>query len=120
MKLIIAGGRDLYSMESLIYWFLYNSGGDLEPTEIVSGGASGIDESGEAFAKTNEYPVKVFEADWETHGRAAGPIRNKQMAEYADALLLIWNGESPGSKSMRSEMAKLNKPIYEIILKSSK
>ena len=34
-----------------------------------------------------------FDTDWNKHGRAAGPIRNKQMAEYGDALLIIWDGE---------------------------
>jgi len=58
-----------------------------------------------------------FPADWDTHGRAAGPIRNKQMAEYGDALLLIWDGESRGSANMKSNMKKLGKPVYEIIIK---
>lgn len=63
----------------------------------------------------NKY--KEFPADWKAHGKAAGPIRNKQMAEYADALLLIWDGESKGSASMKNEMLKLNKPVYEVIIK---
>ena len=42
------------------------------------------------------------------------------MAAYANALLLIWDGESKGRKSMKSEMAKLDKPIYEIIIRNRK
>ncbi len=61
--------------------------------------------------------LKEFPPDWEKHGKAAGPIRNKEMAEYADALLLIWDGKSRGSASMKKEMEKLEKPIYEVILK---
>ena len=58
----------------------------------------------------------LFDADWETHGKAAGPIRNAQMAKYADALLLIWDWKSKGSANMKQEMFKLNKPVYEVII----
>jgi hypothetical protein len=87
-------------------------------TEVVSGGSKGIDFLGELFAQSYDIHLKEFPADWETHNKAAGPIRNKQMAEYADALLLIWNGESKGSKNMKETMIKLGKPVYEIIIKS--
>ncbi len=39
-------------------------------------------------------------AQWSKHWRAAGPIRNRDMAAYADALFLMWDGESRGSKNM--------------------
>jgi hypothetical protein len=39
------------------------------------------------------------------------------MAEYADALILVWDGKSRGSASMKREMEKLGKPIYEVIVK---
>ena len=50
------------------------------------------------------------------NGKAAGHVRNKKMAEYGDALLLIWDGKSKGSANMKKEMQKLNKPIYEVTL----
>lgn len=116
MKLIIAGSRTLSVSEDQILTFL-NQHNIPEVTEVVCGMAKGIDSSGHDWAVTYEIPVAKFPADWNAHGKAAGPIRNKQMAEYADALLLIWDGESRGSKNMRSEMQKLNKPVYEVILK---
>jgi hypothetical protein len=88
-------------------------------SEIVEGGAKGIDACGKAFANKYEFTHKLFPADWDKHGKAAGHIRNKQMAEYADALLLIWDGESRGSANMKSQMEKLKKPVYEIILKET-
>ena len=62
--------------------------------------AAGVDTLGEEWAKENNIPVDYFPANWETHGRAAGQIRNKKMAARADALLLIWDGKSRGSRSM--------------------
>lgn len=45
-------------------------------------------------------PVVEFPADCKLHRKAAGPIRNEQMAQYADALILVWDGKSAGSSSM--------------------
>ena len=39
-------------------------------------------------------------ADWNRLGRAAGPIRNEEMAEVSDALIAFWDGKSRGTKSM--------------------
>ncbi len=116
MKLIIAGGRTLEVHPLFIDSAILAL--SLNPSEVVSGGAKGIDAVGELWA--DEYwnvPIKRFEAEWEEYGKAAGPIRNAQMAAYADALLLIWDGESRGSANMRRQMEQLKKPIYEVILK---
>ncbi len=118
MKLIIAGSRTLNPDPKAIYDFLYylhECPALIE--QVVSGGATGVDNSAEYFANEYNLDIKIFPADWNTHGKAAGPIRNKQMAEYADALLLIWDGESRGSANMKKEMLKLGKPVYEIIIK---
>lgn len=115
MKLIIAGSRTLEPS----YGFIWDSIKMLKITnitEIVSGTAKGVDQEGEHWASHAKVSIKRFPADWDTHGKAAGFIRNKQMAEYADALLLIWDGKSKGSANMKKEMQKLNKSIYEVIL----
>ena len=87
---------------------------NLEVTEVVSGTARGVDTCGERWAIENNIPIAPFPADWDQYKKAAGHIRNKQMAEYADALLIIWNGESRGSKNMKETMIKLGKPYYEV------
>ena len=118
MKLIIAGSRNLnpslgFIMSAIKMLDL------LGPiAEIVSGGACGVDAEGEHFASHFGVPVKRFSADWDKHGKAAGPVRNRQMAEYADVLLLIWDGRSKGSANMREEMKRRDKPIYEVIVRN--
>jgi hypothetical protein len=88
----------------------------LNPTEIVSGGAKGVDASAEWFAEVGKRPFKLFPADWDKHGKSAGPLRNREMAQYGDALLLIWDGKSPGSANMKAAMHRLKKPVYEIVM----
>lgn len=123
MKLIIAGSRtidkdsllELFDINSLLRFFKLDW-----PEEFVHGGCpTGADAYCDAVADSyhDTAKVKVFKADWNTNGRAAGPIRNKSMATYSDALILIWDGKSKGSSNMKTEMMKLGKPVYEVILK---
>lgn len=99
MKVIIAGSRSGPSYADLTY-ALAQCGFREEITEVVSGSALGADAHGERWAKTFGLPVKHFLANWETYGKNAGPLRNEQMAQYADALVLVWDGQSRGSSDM--------------------
>jgi hypothetical protein len=81
----------------------------IRPTEIVSGTAQGVDRLGEKWAEANNIPVTKMPGDWNKYGKAAGPIRNSEMAKYCDAALVIWDGNSPGSKNMILNMRKLCK-----------
>ncbi|WP_157461230.1 SLOG family protein [Deinococcus arboris] len=62
------------------------------PTEIVSGAVPGADRLGEEWAAENGVQIKRFPAAWREHGRRAGPIRNGQMAAYADGCLALPGG----------------------------
>lgn len=97
MKVIIAGSRSIDNYE-IIDIAIKSS--KFQVTEIITGGAPGIDSLAERYAKENNIPIQVFHADWEKHGKKAGPIRNKLMANNADALIAIWDGKSPGTKNM--------------------
>jgi glycerophosphoryl diester phosphodiesterase len=59
-----------------------------------------VDRLGETYAVRNKLPIAKFPADWDKWGKPAGYIRNKEMAQYADALVAVWNGESKGTKHM--------------------
>lgn len=87
MKTIIAGSRDFCGTIEDIQRAIANRG--FQVTQVVSGGCRGVDERAEAWALSRGMSLKVFPADWIKHGKAAGPIRNRQMAEYAEALIAI-------------------------------
>ncbi|NLR94039.1 SLOG family protein [Flammeovirga agarivorans] len=101
-KLIIAGTRYFQNhtmMDSFTKEFIESNNLHQFNTQLVSGGGRGADELGEEFAIRNGFKLKKFLPDW-SQGKKAGPLRNKQMAEYATHLICFWDGESPGSKSM--------------------
>lgn len=108
-KVIIAGGRNFIDYEYLKEKCLEIIN---EPCEIVSGTAKGADFLGERFAKEMGFQVKRFPANWNLHGKSAGPIRNKQMAEYSDSLICFWDGESKGTKNMIDEATKRGLEIH--------
>lgn len=97
MRTIIAGSRTIKDI-GFVYKAALNCGFDI--TEIISGGARGIDKLGEEIARRSSIPCKVFPANWDLHGKSAGYKRNVEMAEYADALIAIWDGHSRGTKHM--------------------
>lgn len=106
MKVIVAGSRDFTDYEYVaehLDKYLKN----FKDIIIVSGGAQGVDALGEEYAEYYGHHVKRFKANWKEHGRAAGLIRNKQMAEYADMLIAFWDGESPGTKDMIDNAKRL-------------
>jgi len=56
--------------------------------------------------------LHLFPADWKKYRNAAGPIRNAQMAEVADAVLCVWDGKSSGTKDMMNQARKRGLPLY--------
>lgn len=109
MKVIIAGSRTIEDYE-LLLTAINRSGFNI--TEIVSGTATGVDQLGEIYGALKDIPVKQFPAKWKTLGKKAGPIRNREMGEYADAAIILWDGKSSGTKNMINTMSKLKKPYY--------
>lgn len=119
MKVIIAGSRTITGADvgerQGVFCRLHSTKFDV--TEVVCGEARGIDTLGKAWAIANGIPVASFPADWKTHRKAAGPIRNKEMAAYADALILIWDGVSRGSANMLASAKAQGLLIEEHIIK---
>jgi len=108
MRVIIAGSRSIHDYSVLLKTMNSAKDAGWEVTEIVSGGAYGVDQLGERYANEFEIPLKRFPADWNKHGRTAGFIRNEKMAEYADALIAIWDGKSSGTAHMIKQAERSN------------
>lgn len=81
---------------------------------IVSGGAFGVDTLALMFGMKWGFERKVFKADWNTFGKAAGPMRNTKMAEYADFLIAFPSKDSKGTLDM-IEQAKQHGLVVKVI-----
>jgi hypothetical protein len=110
MKTIIAGGRDITDYQ-LVVDAIAASGFNI--TEVVSGKAQGVDSLGERYAKERTIPVIECPAQWDRFGKMAGPFRNRQMAQQAEALVLVWDGRSKGSRNMLKQAQEFGLKIYE-------
>ena len=97
MRVIIAGSRDVIEYQKMIKAILESG---IEVTTVVSGGARGVDRLGERYAREMSLDLEIFKANWDTHGKRAGYLRNVEMAKNADALIAIWDGKSKGTKHM--------------------
>lgn len=115
VRLIIAGSRRIFDYD-ILESELCEPGFCIR--EIVSGGAQGVDRLGERWARAYGFGVKRFVPDWEKYGRSAGYLRNEKMAQYADALLAVWDGESKGTAHMINCMRELGKPLRVVEAKA--
>lgn len=124
MRVCIAGSRSI-SNYRLLLDAIKESG--FEISEIVCGGANGVDKLGEKYSKLNNIPIKYFHARWDdllakdaiirknakgVYNANAGYDRNKLMADYSDALIAIWDGKSKGTKNMIDLAQNNNIKIY--------
>lgn len=101
-KLVVAGCRDFddYSLLSAELDEYLKDKIKTHNVTIVSGCATGADSLGEEYATQKGLNIKKFPADWDKYGNAAGPKRNLQMAEYADAVIVFWDNKSSGTRNM--------------------
>lgn len=101
-RVLVCGGRD-YSDRKRVYEILDVAHRANPIILLIAGGANGADALAVDWARGESVPHKVFNADWEKHGRAAGPIRNQQMLDEGRPHMVI---AFPGGKGT-ANMVKL-------------
>lgn len=132
LKVIIAGTRSIVTLGHVIM-AVELAGLHGKITEVVSGGATGGDQSGEKYAKRFGIRVRQFIPDWNNvdvlpiviayrkdmsrYNARAGIARNEKMGDYADELIAVWDGKSTGTSHMIRYMGNLNKPVHVFYLR---
>lgn len=112
MKVIIAGSR-IIDDKKVVWDALNNSKFDI--TELISGGAIGVDRLGEEWARSKKIPVSTYKPYYAIDNPKYAPLlRNEKMAQDGDALIAVWKDQTRGTKHMIDCMKKLGKPV-EII-----
>ena len=107
MKIAIVGSRSLVMEDFTPYL-------PADVTEIVSGGAKGIDRCAAAYAKAHGLTLTEFKPDYARFGRGAPLKRNLEIVEYADFVLIFWDGASRGSRFVLDVCEKSRKP-YRVV-----
>ena len=105
MRVAVIGSRDLNvdNLEEFI---------PPDTTEIVSGGAKGIDACAKKFAHENNLPFREFLPQYTLYGKGAPLMRNMLIADYADIVLAFWNGKSRGTVYTVKYARKHGKNVY--------
>ena len=116
MRVIIAGTRSITDYATVVK-AIEESG--FEVTEVLTGCARGVDLLGERYAKERGIPYRRFPADWKRDGKAANAIRNRRMAENADALIAVWDGRSSGTANAIEEAQRLGLPVHAVVVGQS-
>lgn len=125
MKVVIAGSRELLPVPEneteqqadarrlreyeIVCEAIFESG--FEITEVVSGGARGVDRHGEAYAEERGIPVTQMKPDW-SKGRGAGFARNSDLVAYGEALIAVHNGSSRGTQDIIKKMRKKGGSVH--------
>jgi hypothetical protein len=119
MRVIIAGSRTINSMAELEK-AIVSSGWNI--TDVIDGAHwQGVDVLSKRWTIDHSVPHYPVPAQWQRFGRAAGPIRNRYMAEckQADGCIIVWDGTSTGSMSMKEEADKMGIPVYLHIISNA-
>lgn len=112
---VVCGGRGLKPslrivarLTDYIGWLRYK--GDL--AKVIQGGCTGADKIAKDVCLSIGFLCDEYPADWKAHGKAAGPIRNAEMAKIADVCIALPGGR--GTEDMVNKMLGLGKPVYRI------
>lgn len=109
MKIAVIGSRNLTVNDLRKYL-------TEDVTEIVSGGAKGIDLCAREYARVNKIKLTEFLPEYEKYGRGAPLKRNLQIIDYADLILAFWDGKSKGTKYVIDNCKKRNKKVSVFII----
>lgn len=108
MRLLACGGRQFADWQVLCEVLDgIHAGGRV--SVLIHGNAKGADQLARDWAILRGVPVLAFPADWKTHGKAAGPIRNQQMLNEGrpDYVVAFPGGNGTADMIRRSELARV-------------
>lgn len=113
MKILVCGGRDYDDYDRLedelnLLWRVH---GDFT---VISGMARGADSLAVRYAEDYDCPLEKFPADWDTHGRSAGYIRNQQMLDEGKPDLVVAFPGGRGTENMIKIARKAGVEVYKI------
>lgn len=111
MKIAVVGSRTISDAAALAEMLKPYAG---QVTEVISGGAAGVDTLADSWAKEHDKPLTVIRPDYERHSRKLAPIlRNREIVRRADVVFILWDGSSKGTAHTRREAQRQGKQMHE-------
>jgi hypothetical protein len=110
MKIAFTGGRN-YNNKERVYQLMNTLSAILKDYSVIVGDATGLDSLVVEYCKEHNIEHTVYYANWKKYKQAAGPIRNKEMAELNPFMLIAFPG-GKGTANMVSECQKRNITVY--------
>ena len=106
MRAIVCGGR-AFRNRALLYAELDKEHSFCPIDLVIQGGAAGADHLAMEWAHSRGVPCETYQADWEKHGKAAGPLRNQRMLVEGKAhiVLAFPGGRGTGDMIRRARAA---------------
>ena len=122
LRVLVCGGRDMDESEAwnVLERDLKDALGfnlslwQSEITTLIHGGARGADTGAGNWGKSEGAKILEFKADWKKHGRAAGPIRNRQMLDNGKPDVVVALPGGKGTANMVSQARGRHLPIIEL------
>lgn len=108
-RVLVCGGRNL-SDSAWVFSVL----DDLAPRSVIHGAARGADSLAAAWANARGVPCRAFPAAWGEHGRAAGPIRNRQMLHEGKPTLVVAFPGGRGTANMMKQAIGAGVPVLSL------
>lgn len=112
MKILVCGGRDYDDVHRV--FAILNEYPRID--EIIHGAANGADFLARCYAKARGVPEKRFPADWQTHGRSAGMLRNRQMLDEGVPDLVVAFPGGRGTADMIAQSRSRGFTVREVTL----
>ncbi len=109
MKVLVAGSREIAD-PAVIERAIRESGYQI--TTLICGMARGVDMLAYHWAKANNVPVEEYPANWDKYGKSAGMRRNREMVAVAEAAVIVWDGNSPGTENTISLLKAKGIPYH--------
>ncbi len=111
MKIAVIGSRNL-TVQHLEFYLPEGI------TELVSGGARGIDSCAREYARQKGMKLTEFFPNYSLYGRSAPLVRNDLIIDYADEVIAFWDGKSHGTKYVIEQCKRRHKKVT-VYLKNS-
>lgn len=117
MKILVCGGRE-YKDRDYMFKYLDNLLETWDDFILVSGMARGADRLSVKWAEQNNITVEPYPANWDKHGKAAGPIRNRQMLKEAKPDIVVAFPGGDGTNDMVEIATKTkNVKVIQAVIK---